>query len=150
MRQKLTTMFITSAGILLVLTATAKLVSSFGSAPVQQDLDPLFHIQFKYLLWSVSLIEFAVAAICTFGDSQKIQAGLIGLLAIQFVLYRLGLLLVGYGKICPCLGHLSEGLPISPEAADMGLKAILAYWLIGSCSALFVLCSTGRASAPKS
>jgi hypothetical protein len=64
------------------------------------------------------------------------QTRLIGWLATSFVVYRLGLLWVGYHKPCGCLGSLTEALYLSPEAADASMKVVLAYLVVGSYATL--------------
>jgi hypothetical protein len=86
-----------------------------------------------------AVVELGVAVICLFSKNQKVQAGLIALLASNFLLYRFGLYWQGYHNICPCLGSLTDSLHIPPENADIVLKIILAYLLIGSYTSLLWL-----------
>ena len=65
--------------------------------------------------------------------------GLVVWLATSFLVYRIGLVWVGYKKPCPCLGNLTDALHIPPQTADTAMKIILAYLLIGSYATLFWL-----------
>jgi hypothetical protein len=136
---KLRRFFILSSGGLLFVTAVAKLVSASGNARILQYLDPVLAIPFRNVFWSVGALEIAVALVCFFGKQEMLQAGLIAWLATNFVVYRLGLLWVGYHKPCPCLGNLTEALHISPHTGNTVLKIILAYLLIGSYATLLWL-----------
>jgi hypothetical protein len=141
-------LFIRSAGVLLIITATAKFVSTGGSARILQNPDPVLSIPFRHVFWFVGAIEIITAVVCLFGKSIRLQAGLVAWLATNFALYHLGLLLVGYQKPCSCLGNLTDVLHISPKVADTAMKIILAYLLIGSYATLFWLWKEKRKQPP--
>ena len=130
--------FFSVVGVLLI-TAAAKIVSSFGSAHILQNPDPLFRISFRNLFWIVGSIELAVALICFCSKRILLQAGLVAWLATSFAAYRAGLLWIGYHKPCSCLGTLTDALYISPQVADTVMKIVLGYLLIGSYATLFWL-----------
>jgi hypothetical protein len=136
-QQRCISFFVFSSGILFLLTAGAKLISVTGTARVLNNLDPVFLIPFRHLLCIVAAIELIIAAICFFGKNQKLQAGLIAMLATNFILYRFALYWQGYFKTCNCLGNLTDALHIPPQTADTTMKIILAYLLIGSYASLF-------------
>ena len=96
-------------------------------------------IEFHDLLRVVGGLELVVALVCFFSKRVYLQAGLVAWLTTNFVMYRLGLLWVGYHKPCPCLGNLTDMLHISSQTADTAMKIILAYLLIGSYATLFWL-----------
>ena len=81
-------------------------------------------------------IELAVALVCLLGRRARLQAGLVAWLATNFVVYRLGLLWIGYHGPCRCLCSLTGALHISPETADSIMKVVLVYLLIGSYATL--------------
>jgi len=72
-------------------------------------------------------------------SSKLIPLFIYAALATSFLVYRIGLVLVGYYRPCSCMGSLTEELHISPEIADMAMKIILAYLLIGSYGSLIWL-----------
>jgi hypothetical protein len=144
MQKKISYFFIKSAGIVLLLTATAKLISGAGSAHILQTADPLLGISFRNLFWMLGVAEFAVALICILSNHVGLQAGLIAWLGTDFVVYRIGLLLINVQKPCPCLGNLTDALHISPQTGDTAMKIILAYLLIGSYATLFWLWNENR------
>jgi len=148
MRPSPTRFFTVSSGGLLLVTAAAKLISSSGTAEVLQLGDPLLVLPFKHVLWIVGVLELIVARACFIEKREWLQAGLIAWLATNFMLYRLGLLLIGYHKPCACLGNLIDALHVSPETADTAAKLILGYLLLGSYATLFWLWRQKRKPSP--
>jgi hypothetical protein len=115
------------------------LISSSGGARILQNQDPVLSIPFRDVFIIVGVLELVVAAVCFFGKRVGLKAGLVALLATNFSVYRLGLLLVGYHRPCSCLGNLTDALHIPSQTADTAMKIILAYLLIGSYATLFWL-----------
>ena len=144
MRNNLRKSFIYSAGIILLITGMAKLISSAGAARLLQYPDPILLISFRHLFWIVGCIELVVAFVCLRGGRELLQVGLLACFSSVLLVYRLGLLWLGYQKPCPCLGNLTGVLHLSPESADRAMKLILGYLLLGSYSALFWLCTQAR------
>ena len=85
-------LFLRFAGMLLILTATAKLISSFGSSGILETSDPVLKIRFRFLLWGVGGLEVVVGLICLLGNKSRLQAGLVAWLSSMFLVYRFGLL----------------------------------------------------------
>jgi len=141
-------LFIYSAGVLLLATAVAKLVSASGSAHVLQNSDPIFSISFRDVFRIVGTLELIVAIVCLLGRRMGLQIGLVACLSTNFVLYRFFLFWIGWHKPCPCLGNLTDALHIPPQIADMTMKIILAYLLIGSYATLFWLWRQRKKSVP--
>lgn len=139
MHQRSIVFFIHSSGILFLLTAGAKLISVTGTAAILNNPDPVFLISFRHIFYAAAVAELSVAAICLFNKNRELQAGLIAMLATNFMLYRLGLYWQGYRSPCPCLGNLTDTLHIPPQTADTAMKIILGYLLIGSYTTLFWL-----------
>src|SRR6267142_601234 len=139
--------FFFSSSVLICITAIAKLISSYGTGRVLQMPDPIFGIAFSKVFWIVGSIELVVAALVVLSKKLFFRAGLIAVLATSFTIYRLGLLWIGYHKPCPCLGVLTDALHIPPDTADMAMKIILAYLLIGSYATLFWLWRQRKKSA---
>lgn len=133
----MTKLFVCSAGGLLAITGAAKLVSSFGSAAVLKNAEPIFHAQFRYVFWVVGTLELAVALFCFLSKGTELKAALIAWLASAFFTYRLGLVFIDYHRPCGCLGSLTDTLHIPDHTADTAMKFILGYLLIGSFATLF-------------
>jgi uncharacterized membrane protein len=137
--QRLIRVFVFCSGILLFLTAIAKLVSANSNVRILQETDPVLSVTFRNVFWIIGTFELFVASICFFGKRIGLQAGLIALLATNFVVYRVGLVWIGYHRPCKCLGNFTDALHIPPQAADTAMKIVLAYLLIGSYATLFWL-----------
>jgi hypothetical protein len=131
--------FLYSAAAVLLLTAAAKLISSFGHGTILQTRDPLTGFQFQDLFRIVGGTEVAVALVCIFSKRTWLPAGLVAWLSTSFLAYRIGLVAVGYHRPCSCMGNLTDALHIPPQTADTVMKIILAYLLIGSYATLFWL-----------
>jgi hypothetical protein len=127
-----TKVFNMSAGVLLLLTAEAKLFSSVGSASILQTIDPVLGIPFRELMWAAGGVELLIAFACFAGRDRASRAALVAWLATNFVVYRLCLVWIGYHKPCGCLGTLTDALNLSPQAADTIMKVVLGYLCIGS------------------
>lgn len=136
---KIVRLFFCSAGVFLLITAVAKLISGFGNSRILQNPDPILGVQFGHLMLGVGALELAIASVCLFSKSQTSQIILVAWLATSFLTYRLALLWIGWHRPCPCLGNLTDALHIPPQTADTAMKVILAYLLIGSYASLFWL-----------
>lgn len=134
--------FLISVGVLLVLTASAKLLSLGSTAKILSFPDPVFHVQFRYLMAGAGAVELLVAGILFFGRSTRFKLQSTLWLASVFILYRLASL--GHPPLsrCPCLGTLNITAFLSPEMTDWILKGMLAYFAAGS--VLGLLSSAGR------
>ena len=53
-------------------------------------------------------------------------------MSTNFLVYRLGLWFIGWHHPCGCMGSLAGMLHLSDNAADIIMKGVLAYLLIGS------------------
>jgi len=129
--------FIISSGVLLCVASLAKLISSLGKSHILGFQDPIFPISFRWMFCIAGIMEMAVAYFCLFDKRTIFRAGLLALISTNILVYRLSLLIVGYHKLCSCLGNLTDALSISPQTADTAMKIILAYLLIGSYAILF-------------
>jgi hypothetical protein len=143
--------FSISVGALLGLTGFAKVSSAFGSAKVLFAIDPITTISFKHLMLAVGTCELLIACTCVFSRAETLSLILTGCFATLCLVYRLGLIWIGYHRTCTCLGNLTDALHISPEVADRTMRIILAYLLIGSYALLFRIWKRNwRASASSS
>jgi len=136
MQSRVIQFFTGSAAGLLLATAGAKFFSGTGNARVLETADPILGLSLRCTLWVAAAAELLVALNCLFGKRVRVQAVLLAWLATSILLYRLGLLWIGYRKPCNCLGYLTDIIHISPQAADTIMKATLTYLLIGSYATL--------------
>jgi hypothetical protein len=139
MTTKFERFFVNSAAVLLLLVAISKIVSANGDARVLSNLDPIFSVSFRSFFYFAGTIELFIAFFCLFGHRTVWKVGILALLSTIFLIYRLGLMWIGYSKPCPCLGNLMGALHIQPETAETVVKIILTYLLIGSYGSLFWL-----------
>jgi hypothetical protein len=123
--------FINSAATLLILTAAAKLYSAAGSARILTVTDPLLHMRYRYVMGAVGLIEVAVAFYLLMGRHVLAKSWLVFWLSSNFILYRFGNAFL-HVRLCPCLGTLSDTLPISRAQVDFFLLATVLYLFFGS------------------
>lgn len=93
---------------------------------------------------AVGGVELVIALLCLATRRVWLQLGLVAWLATNFLVYRLGLLWIGYHRPCGCLGNLTDALGISPKTADVAMKLVLAYLLVGSYAALYWLWQSSR------
>jgi hypothetical protein len=131
--------FIISAGVVLSITGIAKIWSGLGQARILVVPDPLIGIELGHLLSLVGMVEVVIALACFFNKRQQLSIMSVAWLATSFVVYRLGLLWMGWHRPCSCLGNLTDAIHISPQVADNVMKGVLAYLLIGSYTTLFWL-----------
>ena len=124
--------FVRAAGVILGVTALAKIVSIFSSAPLMLMEDPLLGISFRYLLLLAGIAELAVAVSCFSSRNVKRNILFIAWLSTLFLTYRFGLWLIDWHRPCHCLGHLTELLHMRPQMADNMMKAVLLFLLVGS------------------
>ncbi len=129
--------YLGSAGVILLITGTAKLFSAFGDAGLLAIRDPVLGIPFGRLMLLAAIAELAIGLVCLFWRRPVFAYTLLVWFSTNVVLYRLGLWLSGWTKPCSCLGNLTDALHIPPQTADTAMKIILAYLFVGSCLNLF-------------
>jgi hypothetical protein len=123
--------FVLSAGAILLITGLAKVVGALGKAQFLDVPDPIFGIPFRHLMLLVGVLELIIAEVCLLTNKPKVSTEMVLWISSLFLVYRIGLWAVGWHRPCRCLGSLTDALHISPEAADMAAKCLLAYLLVG-------------------
>ncbi len=108
-----------------------------GQARILVVPDPVIGIELGHLLPVVGTAEVVIALACFFSERQLLLNVLLAWLATSFVVYRIGLLWMGWHRPCSCLGNLTDAIHISPQVADNVMKGVLVYLLIGSYGILF-------------
>jgi hypothetical protein len=131
--------FIRSAALILLITGAAKVWAAFGNAKLLGIADPIGGLKFGQLILAVGVVEIIIALLCFISWRPALSLGLVAWLSTNFMFYRISLQWVGWHKPCNCLGNLTDGLHISPQTADMAMKIVLAYLLLGSYASLFWL-----------
>jgi hypothetical protein len=131
--------FILSCSVILLITGAAKIVSAMGAARILWLTDPILYISFGHLMLLAGVCELSVSTICILGRNIKLQAAVLAWLSTIFVVYRIGLLYLGWNRPCSCMGNLTDALHIPPKIADVMMEIILGYLLVGSYGILFWL-----------
>lgn len=121
--------------------AAAKFIASGGVAGALELPDPVLAAPSFIILRLAASAELAIGVACFADTKARTKALLLGWLGVAFLIYRGGRLCAGAKVLCPCLGNLTDALKLSPRAADLIAKVVLAYILIGSS---VVLVSLGR------
>src|SRR6266404_75458 len=119
-----------SAGV-LVLTALAKLYASTGTAKVFHTPDELLYLSYRPLMISVAVLEIVIAVYLLRSRSDLRRCLALLWLSSNFLVYHLGNFLLGV-HLCPCLGHLTDRLPLPPGLAEVALQFLVLYWLLTS------------------
>ncbi len=138
--------FLFSAGLIFAITGIAKIFSSFGSAKVLLELDPIVGVQFRYLMFAVGVVEIGASVFCITSHRTRTAALLVAWLSSLFLVYRLGVWWLGWQAPCHCLGTLTDSIHLAPATADNLMKIVLAYLLVGSVVCLVYYCRSARAS----
>jgi hypothetical protein len=124
--------FVQSAGTALFAIGIAKIWSSLGKTKLLMVADPILGVPFGQVMLMVGLLEIGVGLACFVSRRQTVITAVIAWLAINFLVYRLGLWWINWKRPCGCLGHLTDTLGISPQLADSTMKGVLVYLLVGS------------------
>ena len=129
---KLGKSFVFTCGIILCLTALAKIFSAQGDQLLLQQPDPLLGISFRYAYFATSSLELFVCICCFFKTEKLLSAVLVAWLSTMFLAYRVGLWLINWHRRCHCLGNFSTALHISDRSASTLMQILLGFMLIGS------------------
>jgi len=124
--------YIYSVAGILILTCAAKLYSTTGGAKVLDLPEALLPMSNRQALWMVGLIELALALVLLIGNNLAVKLVAIAWLGCNFALYRLGSQLLTVGRPCPCLGSITEKLPLKPTTIDHFLTGVVLYLFFGS------------------
>ena len=130
-------LYIFSVAWILLATSLAKIYSAGGTARVLDLIDALLPITNRQTLWLVGLIEMAIVFALLLGRNEPVKLTCIAWLGCNFALYRLGVMFLTVNKPCPCLGSITEMLPLKPATIDLILQTVVLYLMFGSLFFLF-------------
>jgi hypothetical protein len=130
--------FFLLACVLLSLTAAAKLVSATGAAEILRRPDPLLLLPHRWVLVAVAVIELGVVIVLVAARTPRAKLLTTLWLASNFLLYRGAKWAFNLPAPCPCLGSITEKLPVNPHIVEFGLKAVVAVLFLGSLALLFL------------
>lgn len=128
----LSRLFIYSAGVLLLAAALGMFFSIEAGRGLINPHEPLSGIGLPIFFCIVGGLELAVALVCLFGQNALLQTSLVLWLAINLAAYQAGLWWMGIsGGFKGYLGDVSGAFGISVGIADLLLKALILYFLVG-------------------
>jgi hypothetical protein len=131
--------FVASAGVILLVTGLAKIISTFGSAAYLKVHDPIFDIPFRYLMSGSGYLELIIAFVSLRSPGkERLQLWMISWMSSCIVIYRFGLYWINYQRPCHCFGSLTELLRIPDPIASFIIQAIAVYLFVGSVGILLI------------
>ncbi|MFM2296039.1 MAG: hypothetical protein RLZZ350_2452 [Verrucomicrobiota bacterium] len=140
---KLIKIFIYSAGSILLGAGLVRFVIALGHLQVLAVPEPLLGIPLRHAVFLVGIYEVAVALICLFGRSIKLQLIWLFWLLANYFIYRIGLFFSGIHPQGTCIGSLNDPFHLH-EGNSAVLFALLPYYLLFV--SLLALCWLWRAS----
>jgi arabinogalactan endo-1,4-beta-galactosidase len=143
--------FIISAGLILLVTGLAKIISMFGVARVLGADVPILPVTYGHLLLAVGVAELLIATLCFLPKTRRAALRCVAIISTLFLIYRIGLWAAGWHGFCGCMGNLTGEIGISTETAGRVMMALLTYLLCGSYTALayrFLRSRKARLSQP--
>lgn len=140
--------FTFSSACILFVTGAAKMISALGDQKILSLIDPVTGISFKYLMFYTGTLEIIVSLLCLFQKRIKVSLGMILWLSTCFCVYRIGLYYLGWKQPCTCLGSLTDAIHVAPNVADIFMKVILFYLLLGSIVGVVLLVTRKTNASP--
>jgi hypothetical protein len=124
--------------LILLLTAAGKFVGAWRWDASLALADPLLpFLAPKQVIMCAAIAEIAVVIYLSFNNHPETNKALILLwLCFLFLIYRIGLLCIGFRGHCKCLGYWGPWLPVSASTVDLVAQAMLAYMFLGSAGIL--------------
>lgn len=123
--------FYQSAAVLLLVTAAAKLYSAGGAARILGEQDELLHLGYRPLMICSAALEIAVALYLRRSQNGVRRSLALLWLSANFITYHLGNHLLGF-HTCPCIGRLSDRLPLPHGMAEVILQVLVLFWFAQS------------------
>jgi hypothetical protein len=105
--------FITSAGVILLVSALTRFLISVNGAAALSLPEPMMSIPIHYAVLIVGSIELAVALLCLFGRDIKFQIGCLGWLMTNYIIYRIALFCMRCHVQATWIGSLTDPLHLS-------------------------------------
>jgi hypothetical protein len=124
--------FILSAGGIFAFAGANNLLDAFGTSQALYSQDPLFGVQFYYILILSGIAQMFIAWPCLFTNKNTLSLGLVAWFVVNFVAYRIGLWTMGWHHPWVFIGGLTDALKISPFLADCILSQVCLFLLAGS------------------
>lgn len=131
--------YVKSLIVVLLASASIKLVEVFRSAPYLQKGDWVFLYVLGSSAWSTgtvmligAVLELAVASILLVSADLVFNNTIAVMLSCGLVMYRVIHWSIGAPDTCPCLGRAGDWLKLSRNATQYISTSMLVYLLVGS------------------
>jgi hypothetical protein len=124
--------FLLSCCVILTLTGWVKLYSATGHVGILALPDALFGVSNRILLLTTGSLELGIVFFVLFNRDNVTNCICVGWIALNFLLYRLGVFLIHPGTLCPCLGTLTSKIGLKPEYVSWILGMIAVYMFLFS------------------
>jgi len=131
--------FIFSAGAILLAAALTRFLTAAGNAQVWNLPDPVLGIPLRYAVLIAGIFELVVALICLFGKRVGLQVGLTAWLAINFLVFQIGVYAMHCHWQATGIGSLTDPLHLTRGITGIIIGFIPIYLLAGSGTASFWL-----------
>lgn len=118
------------ASIILLLTGSAKLWSSFGPSPILSYHDPLLLLIYRDVFRYVGSAELLVGSFLLVKPNASNAPRILIGIGSCFALYRIGASILHIER-CPCLGTLTDSIPMNPRTINWLLMGAVAYMIVG-------------------
>jgi hypothetical protein len=123
--------YLKTVAVFLLLTGMAKLISTIQKVAALGLSDPLIRfLSFKQISIVAGIVEIAVA-LYIFKSSNVIRRlEMVAWLSLLFIAYHVGLYLIQFHGVCPCLGNANSWLKLSDNSINNITLGLLAYFSI--------------------
>ncbi len=136
--------FIFSAGGILLAAALIRFIIAMDPSQLLGLPEPALGIPIRSALLLVGGMELLVAYICLFGRQIGVQLGWLAWLATNNLVYRIGLVTMGYHPQGTCIGSLTDPLHLSRGTLGWVTGCLPIYLLLCSYAAVISLWLKGR------
>ena len=136
MNTKLAQWFSFSSAVLLFVTASFILLSTFTRTVLLDVPDGLFAISSRKMFYTVAGIELALSAFLLVMRDPKTKLVLIAFVSCNLMIYHAGLAFANEANLFVCLGTLTQWVPVSPRILSGVMHGFHGSLFLGSCAFL--------------
>jgi hypothetical protein len=129
--------FLLLAGGFLIFNGVAELLVVLKNSELLQMSEPLSGISTRWIMLLLGIIELFVTILCLFTPKRILSLWLLLWLALNLIVYRVGLLSMGWHYSYSYLGQVMNSLNLSPLRADILMAVALIFLLTGSIAMLW-------------
>jgi DNA-directed RNA polymerase subunit RPC12/RpoP/predicted RNA-binding Zn-ribbon protein involved in translation (DUF1610 family) len=123
-------------GGILAFNAFAGIIGILAKSRLLDMPDPLFGVPSRYILLLVFAVQLLVASLCLFTNRRTLSLGFAAWLAINLLVYRIGLWTMGWHHPYGWLHGLMNSLNTSPFRADIAFFITIGLLIFGSLGTL--------------